>query len=130
LSGLVLIRGGGGDRRPMRVTTWAGGSGVSARAVIRVEYPRALDGGSARAAFRLEPPAEGTISVVGRELVFTPAGPLLPGTSYAIVMAAGARELTGRSSNGEVRTTFQTRAPRLIVLRGPRGGRAAWIVDP
>ena len=130
LTALVLIRGDRGDLRPMRVTPSDGASGVSARAVIRVEYPRALDPGSARAAFRLEPPAEGTISVVGRELVFTPAGPLLPGTSYAIVMAAGARELTGRSSNGEVRTTFQTRAPRLIVLRGPRGGRAAWIVDP
>jgi Tol biopolymer transport system component len=130
LTALVLIRGDRGDLRPLRVTPADGATSVSVRPVIRLEYAHALDPEAARAAFRIEPPVDGTLNVVGRELAFTPARPLVPGTTYAVVVAAGARELTGRSSRADLRATFQTRAPRLVVLRGPRGGRGAWVVDP
>src|SRR5207253_8063310 len=71
LTALVLIRGDRGALRPLRVAPPDGATGVSVRPVIQVEYPHALDPDAARTAFRLEPPVDGALNVVGRQLSFT-----------------------------------------------------------
>jgi dipeptidyl aminopeptidase/acylaminoacyl peptidase len=126
----VLVHGDHTDVRPSQIVPADGANGLSGRPTIQVTYPRSVDAESLRAAFRIEPPVPGEFEQTDRGLSYRPGQALRPGTNYAVVIAPGVREVGGRTSRTEVRSAFQVRPARLIVLRRQGTETSAWLVDP
>ncbi len=63
---------------------------------IVIVFDQPMDPASTKEAFRIDPPVEGKISVLGRRLIFEPAQPLPRATTFQVTIAETATGLNGR----------------------------------
>jgi hypothetical protein len=128
--GVVVLRGDPPGLAPVEVAPANGARTVSTRPIIRLSFPRAIDPASLRPVLRLDPPIPGDLTVSGPNASFVPAEVLQPNTTYTLTVGSGVRDTTGRSYDAESRLQFQTRMPRLVVVRREALVRNAWGIDP
>jgi len=87
--------GPGGEDEPFAVTSRSpgpGARGISTSTFIEVGFNGIIDATSVGPGSLVLAEADvGTVTVNGTKLRFTPAAPLLPGTSYTVILAADVR---------------------------------------
>ncbi|MFV9504836.1 MAG: Ig-like domain-containing protein [Oscillochloridaceae bacterium umkhey_bin13] len=99
-------------------------------AAIRVTFNRPVDRASTEASFQITPPIAGNFFWEERTLSFVPAHVLQASTSYTVRFGPELRDAEGRPATDELSWSFQTRAPRLLVLREtPTGGSELWLAE-
>lgn len=132
------------DLEPPRVVATEPAEGaldVGREPVVRITFSEAIDENSVTpASFRLQGPdgiVEGTRSVEGEELGFTPAKPLREGAAYQVVIGRQIRDRAGvpLAGSGGVETdlsyTFGTAAvPPTVVSIEPADGSSGVAYDP
>jgi Tol biopolymer transport system component len=80
----------------------------------------------------LDPPVSGTVRWDGSSLVFSPARPLLPETTYTVELVELLREPSGRDLTGiTTGWQFTTRAPELLFIAPDASGvDQLFVIDP
>lgn len=107
------------------------GEEVPAGTAIRVTFSRPVDRQSAEASFRLTPQAPGSFFWSEQTLTFQPTRPLSAETRYRVSFGPGLSDAEGRATSGELAWEFQTRGPRLLMLRATAdGGSELWMAAP
>jgi dipeptidyl aminopeptidase/acylaminoacyl peptidase len=130
LIGAVLSHGDHTDLRPSEITPDNGATGIGGKPTIQVSYPKSIDAASLRTAFRMEPAVAGDVETNDRGLSYRVTEALRPGATYTVVIGPGVRQVDGRVSRSEVRSTLQARPSSLIVVRRAGGLHSVWSVDP
>jgi hypothetical protein len=97
---------------------------------IEVTFSEPVVADEATDAIELDPPVEGTASLSGSSLIFTPNDPLALATAYAVTVTSALRDLAGNEIS-ELPTpfTFETAGRPTVVETEPVDGAADVPVD-
>lgn len=91
------------------------GSGVALGSAIRVDFDQAVDEGSARGHFLIQPDVAGSYSWDGLTMVFTPDAAWPYDTTYTVTLAEGIGSVAGQSSTQTYVSSFSTQ-PQTTML--------------
>ncbi len=122
LLGLILLTGlvvGLGDRVGMRVVAVSpseGATEVSTRAVLKITFDQGIAPIGSGFPLSVTPSVSGTLRWEETTLVFAPAQPLAPGTTYTVTLNTDLKSQQGRPLNAPLTWQFQTRQPRILYV--------------
>ncbi len=98
---------------------------------ITIQFSETMDRASVAERLRLEPSVAGDLSWNGATLIFRPEAALVPGESYAVVLASGAVGQTGRPVLAEHHFTFTVQPPLIAYLAPANDSpQNIWLADP
>lgn len=90
---------------------------------IEVELTEPIDTASADGVFRISPAVDGSVTWSGSTMIFTPAAPLEPDTTYTVELGAGIRDRAGnRMTELPEPFVFATAGPPEVVATIPSDG--------
>lgn len=92
------------------VTPLDGWTAVNIHSPVKITFDKEVDKASAQEKFSIAPKAEGTFTWVDTTMVFTPAQPLSPTTSYTITIGSGVRDTNGQVSQKTYTSAFTTQS--------------------
>lgn len=138
LAGLLLGTGalsrvGIGPLRLVEHDPAAGEEDVPMTAPLRLLWSGPPDAQSVEGCLHLEPPVDGRLVAVGREVLFWPRAAWSPGTTYTVTVEAGVTGEAGRPSREEESWQFRVREARLLYLGRTAQGdgpRQLFVTEP
>ena len=97
---------------------------------LEITFTEPVETDSAIAALAFEPPIEGSVSVAGSAVLFTPSEPLELAATYTLTVAAGVRDAAGnRMTEVPPPFTFETTGPPQVVETDPPDGATGVLLD-
>jgi Tol biopolymer transport system component len=93
-----------------------GATEVSTRAVLRVTFDQPIAPLGSGFPISVTPPVSGTLRWEESTLVFAPAEPLAPGTTYTVTLNTDLKSQQGRPLGEPLTWQFQTRQPRILYV--------------
>ena len=127
IGGTVLI----GDRVGVQITQTEPSGAAHTTSPITIKFSEAMNHDSVAAHFHTDPALQGAFSWNGTTLTFQANTALKPGSSYTVVIDAGALSDDGRALLADYRYSFTVAHPRVAYL-APADSKTPnlWIVDP
>lgn len=131
LTGLMIWRGDQVGARVLSVTPPAGADKISPNTEIRLTFDQPMQSPPADSFLTFSPPVTGSLRWQAETLIFSPAAPLKPDTTYTVTLPDNLISEQGRQLQNFSEWQFTTRHPYILYLKSDDNeNEQLFMVDP